>query len=106
MGGPPNAQLSLGQTGPLGAAKPTWEDKPKVRLEEKMNGALTLLPSLVGGLAGRAAPLLFELTRPLNHLFIESELQEAFQVQESWSKPGAAVYLWVGWVSTCFFSPF
>ena len=56
-----------------------------------MNGALTLLPSLVGGLAGRAAPLLSELTRPLNHVFIESELQEAYQVQESWSKPGAAL---------------
>ena len=61
-----------------------------------------LLPSLVGGLAGREAPFLFELTRPLNHLFIESELQEAFsgakQMGNAWdsSMPVGRV----GWVST------
>lgn len=45
------------------------------------------------------ASLLLCLTRPLNDLFIEPELQE-LQEQESWIKPGAALCVWVGWIST------
>lgn len=50
--------------------------------------ALLLLLSLVGAWRGGAARLLFELTRPLDNLFLESELQEALEEQESWMKPG------------------
>lgn len=59
-----------------------------------------LRSSLAGGLAGMTAPLPFELTRPLKDLFNESELQEAFLEQECWEKPGAALCVWVGWLST------
>lgn len=48
---------------------------------------------------GVTAPFLFELTGPLNNLFIESELQETFQEQESWTKPGAAQCVCGGYVS-------
>lgn len=68
---------------PPGVADPAWEGRAKVRLRERISSSPPATPFLAGG-----ACLLFELTRPLGNLFLESELQEALEEQESWMWPG------------------
>lgn len=63
------------------------QSQGKAAWEDQQQPSCYSFPWRVAWQAG-AACLLFELTRPLDNLFLESELQEALGEQESWMWPG------------------